>query len=81
MVHAALATMLPLKQPSCCDPTRYAMPVDWALLENGQIISKKLQPWISKKVTEVRCKMEFLMSCAPDWIMAVCSTSAMLRSQ
>jgi hypothetical protein len=30
----------------------YAMPVDWAVLEQSSTIEKKMQPWIAKKVTE-----------------------------
>ena len=30
----------------------YAMPVDWAVLEQSSTIEKKMRPWIAKKVTE-----------------------------
>ena len=30
----------------------YALPVDWAVLEQSSTIEKKMQPWIAKKVTE-----------------------------
>ena len=30
----------------------YALPVNWAVLEQSSTIEKKMQPWIAKKVTE-----------------------------
>lgn len=60
------------------------MPVDWSTLKKGNVVEQKLQPWITKKVTEYfgeadETVISFVMEEVRIDIIPICSFKARHR--